>query len=132
MLVIVSKWFWQTQRKEFLSPTLRSQIFSSLQIVHLFQRLGLLLGELLLIVVLSGSCNAIEKHASLLCVAEVVDDGEEEETEACGAKHGEDANHDPLRRRAQAIIVVVSRYPRSVSERSFEGVCSLGDHGSGG
>ena len=88
MLVIVSKWFWQTQRKEFLSPTLRSQIFSSLQIVHLFQRLGLLLGELLLIVVLSGSCNAIEKHASLLCVAEVVDDGEEEETEACGAKHG--------------------------------------------
>lgn len=76
--------------------TLCSKVLGSLQIVHGFQGLGLLFGELLLIIVLSGAGYPVKEDAALLCAAEVIDDGEDEETEACGAKYGKDTDHDTL------------------------------------
>ena len=107
--------------------TLRSKVLGSLQVVHLLQRFRLFLRELLLIIVLPGSCYAIEEHAALLCVAEVVHDGEDKEAEACSAEYREHANHDTLRSRTQAIVVVTC-YPYSVAGRCVHGVCSLSEH----
>lgn len=83
----VSKQFFATVAVGELWLTFRAQVLGSLQIVHLFKRFCLLLGELLLIIVLSRACYAVEEHAALLCVAEVVDNSEDEEAEACSTEY---------------------------------------------
>jgi hypothetical protein len=92
--------------------TLRSHIFCPLYVVHVLQRLGLLLRKLLLVVIFTRSCYAIQEDAALVGVSEVVHNGGNDEANSRSAQHGEDAYHDALRRRAE--VAVVSRYPYGV------------------
>jgi hypothetical protein len=93
------------------SPTLRAHVFHSLYIVHVFERLSLLLGKLLLIIVLAGPRYAVKKDAALLGVPEVVDDGGDDQTDTGGAQHREYADHDALCRRPQTAR---RRYPYGI------------------
>jgi hypothetical protein len=67
--------------------TFGPQVLRPLQIIHLFERLGLLLGELLLIVVLARPRYPVQKNTPLLCVSEIIDDGCDDEDNTGGAQH---------------------------------------------
>ena len=60
--------------------TLGAHVLGPLDVIHFLERLGLFLGELLLIIVLAWSRYPVEEDAALLRVAEVVDNGGDDQT----------------------------------------------------
>lgn len=77
-------------------PTLCAHVLGALQVVHVLERVGLVLCKLLLIVVLAGAGDSIKEDAALSGIAQVVDNGGDDEADASGGEDGEDADHDAL------------------------------------
>lgn len=77
-------------------PTFCSEVFRPLQVVHLFQGLGLLPGESLLIVILTGPADAVEQDAAAAGISEEVDEKEDESDKDSAAKGAEQAYDDSI------------------------------------
>lgn len=86
-------------------PTFCPQVLCPLQLVHGLERLCLLLGKLLLVVIFTRARYAVEEDAARMRIPEVVNNGGEEEADAGGAQDGEDADHDALCRGSKAAAV---------------------------
>jgi hypothetical protein len=81
--------------------TLRPEVLGPLQVVHLLQRLGLLAGEGLLVVILAGAADAVQQDAAAGGVAQEVDEQEDEGDEDGAAKGAEQADDDAIDRRVR-------------------------------
>jgi len=76
--------------------TFCSHIFHPLQVVHVLQRVGLLPGQGLLIIILTRSAYPIEEDLASTSVSEKVEDGEDQDNEGGRSKGGEHADEDSL------------------------------------
>ncbi len=92
--------------------TLSAHVLGSLYVIHFLQSLGFFFGKLLFVVIFTGSRYPVQEDAALLCISEVVNNGDEDKAEAGRAQNREYANHDAFCRRAESIII--RRYPHGI------------------
>ena len=93
--------------------TLCAEVLGTLQVIHFLQSILLFTQESLLIIVFSGSADAVEEDASTIGVAEEVDEGQNNSDKGGGSKGRKHADKDAFACRAQAhaVRVYVFRLP---------------------
>jgi len=90
--------------------TFGAQVVAALHLVHRLERVGLLPGKGLFVIVLAGTSNAVEEDATRCRVPEEVDDEEDERDEERGAKRRQEADDDAAQGRSR-IRAFVARHP---------------------
>jgi hypothetical protein len=81
--------------------TLGSEVLGTLQVIHILQSILLFTQESLLIIVFSGSADAVEEDTSTIGPAEEVDEGHDEGDKGGRAKGRQHADKDAFARRTQ-------------------------------
>lgn len=76
--------------------SLGSQVFCALIFLHGLEGLCLLAGECLLVIVFAGAADAVKEDATATCVAEEVDDEEDDGDKEGGAKRGQETDNDAV------------------------------------
>lgn len=79
-----------------MQRTFGSEVLCALHIIHHLQRLGLLLGKCLLIIIFTRPSDPVEQDAARVCVFEEVDDHKDETYKHGRAEGRQQADKDAI------------------------------------